>query len=330
MRNCVLFGMWLAICAAQTKIDLRTQTRTPDFSAMSGTKPIHVGSSLPAACGTGELFFVTTAASGQNLYGCSATNVWTPLGSGIGGACSLDANGSLVCPHGLITGDGSQPGELRLYPKVVSGSSYVSWLSPDILPLTYRLRLPSDAPVSGQMLAFSGVTNETAAAYWTSALSRYATSVYLPPQLWTAPVDGTGAVISASVISFAEKVTRSVVTQTLLPSRWDNGTSTAVALIWTAPSATEGQTVAFSVSAACATDESSMTSPLWVTAPTAVSTVTSASSGGRRTTRISSLPLTGCLPGSTVFLRVTRSNADTAIGDVNLWGAEFSYTRLIE
>ncbi len=62
------------IAAGQTQVDLRTQSKSIDFSAAPSTKPFSSGSSLPAACSVGQMYFVTTAIGGQNMYGCSATN----------------------------------------------------------------------------------------------------------------------------------------------------------------------------------------------------------------------------------------------------------------
>ena len=70
--------------SAQTQIDLRTQTKDVDFSGAISTTPWKVGTVLPAACSVGQVFFNTTAASGQNIYLCTALNSWTAtLGSGV-------------------------------------------------------------------------------------------------------------------------------------------------------------------------------------------------------------------------------------------------------
>ncbi|MCU1260487.1 MAG: hypothetical protein JWO80_3372 [Bryobacterales bacterium] len=61
----------------QTTIDLRTQSKSVDFSAASATKPLKTGTVLPASCGTGELFFQLGAPAGKNTYGCIAPNTWT-------------------------------------------------------------------------------------------------------------------------------------------------------------------------------------------------------------------------------------------------------------
>ena len=43
---------------------------------------VGVGPTLPATCGTGELWFDSDATAGSNLFGCTAANTWTALGGG--------------------------------------------------------------------------------------------------------------------------------------------------------------------------------------------------------------------------------------------------------
>jgi len=62
---------------AQTQIDLRTQTKDVDFSGAGSTIPWKVGTALPATCTVGQVFFNTMAVSGQNVYLCTAQNIWT-------------------------------------------------------------------------------------------------------------------------------------------------------------------------------------------------------------------------------------------------------------
>jgi hypothetical protein len=69
------------LLSGQTSIDLRTQSRSVDFSAASSTKPSKTGSSLPPVCQQGETYFLVTAAPGENLYGCTAPNTWSQLGA---------------------------------------------------------------------------------------------------------------------------------------------------------------------------------------------------------------------------------------------------------
>ncbi len=85
----------LLLCA-QTTIDLRTQAKNVDFSQASTTKPNKSGAALPATCGVGETFFLTTAPAGGNLYGCAAANSWSPLGSGVGSLPAANMPGQML------------------------------------------------------------------------------------------------------------------------------------------------------------------------------------------------------------------------------------------
>jgi len=62
-------------------LDLRTQAKSVDFTQASATKPNKAGAALPSTCSVGETFFLTSAAAGQNLYGCTAANTWNPIGA---------------------------------------------------------------------------------------------------------------------------------------------------------------------------------------------------------------------------------------------------------
>jgi len=68
---------------AQTRIDLRTQAKSVDFSGAASTKPSKTGTVLPGTCSVGETFLKTDAPAGQNLYACTASNVWTVQGAAI-------------------------------------------------------------------------------------------------------------------------------------------------------------------------------------------------------------------------------------------------------
>src|SRR5260370_25781107 len=74
-------GALLAIAAghssAQTQVDLRTQSKSVDFSAASSTKVFQSGAILPATCALGQTFFKTNATAGANYYACTSTNTWT-------------------------------------------------------------------------------------------------------------------------------------------------------------------------------------------------------------------------------------------------------------
>lgn len=75
----------VAVASAQTAVDLRTQTKNVDFSTAISTKPFQTGTTIPATCAPGQMFFLSTAAAGSNLYGCTASNIWTLESGGSGG-----------------------------------------------------------------------------------------------------------------------------------------------------------------------------------------------------------------------------------------------------
>jgi hypothetical protein len=104
-------GWGLLLCTAallgQTQVDLRTQSKRVDFKAAPSTAPVKSGTTAPATCTIGELFYNTSVSAGRNLYGCTTTNTWTLLGdggAGGGGGGILtqktgtgDPNGSQTC-----------------------------------------------------------------------------------------------------------------------------------------------------------------------------------------------------------------------------------------
>ncbi|MBM3724369.1 MAG: hypothetical protein FJW40_02940 [Acidobacteria bacterium] len=65
--------------AAQTQVDLRTQSKSADFAAFAISRPNRTGTGLPATCQTGETYWQNDAPAGRNLLGCVATNTWRTL-----------------------------------------------------------------------------------------------------------------------------------------------------------------------------------------------------------------------------------------------------------
>lgn len=63
----------------QTLVDLRTQGKSVDFSTLPSTRPVKTGTTLPASCAVGELFFKSNATAGQNLYACHTQNSWSVI-----------------------------------------------------------------------------------------------------------------------------------------------------------------------------------------------------------------------------------------------------------
>jgi len=83
-RRAILVVAWLiGVADGQTLVDLRTQSKSVDFSSAPSTQPFQSGTVLPAACLVDQAYFKTNAPAGLNLYGCTAVNSWTLLSAGI-------------------------------------------------------------------------------------------------------------------------------------------------------------------------------------------------------------------------------------------------------
>ncbi|MBN8730700.1 MAG: hypothetical protein J0L64_09180 [Acidobacteria bacterium] len=95
-RVCVTLLACITSLQAQTQIHGGQQIRNADWSSMPYTKPVKVGSALPATCSAGEMFWLSTATPGANLHGCVSANTWMALASssgGSGGVADPGANG---------------------------------------------------------------------------------------------------------------------------------------------------------------------------------------------------------------------------------------------
>jgi hypothetical protein len=103
----ILLALALAGSAfGQTLVDLRTQSKSIDFSALPSTRPVQVGTALPATCQVGQLFFKADAVAGANLYGCASVNSWAVQSTGTSGGGGSNGGASLSM--------GSQLGDLQL------------------------------------------------------------------------------------------------------------------------------------------------------------------------------------------------------------------------
>jgi hypothetical protein len=130
-----------AIGMAQTRIDLRTQAKSVDFSSAASTSPSATGTTLPATCTAGQTFIKTSALLGQNWYICTAANQWTVQG------IELPA---LTGSAGVLSTDGSST-FWKTFGGDVSGTA-------DALSVNRILgrSLSLTAPLSGQVLAWNG------------------------------------------------------------------------------------------------------------------------------------------------------------------------------
>jgi hypothetical protein len=140
----VLFAAFTIAAAAQTRVDLRTQSRNVDFSAASSTKPSKTGTTLPTTCSVGETFLKTDAAAGKNLYACTQANTWT-----VQGVPDPTGNADKV-----LSSDGATTG-WRAMGGDVSGR-------PDALTVMRVQGRPvsSAAPLNGQALVWNSVASQ--------------------------------------------------------------------------------------------------------------------------------------------------------------------------
>ena len=96
---------------AQTTLNLSTQGRNVDFTNFPYSRPVKTGPSLPASCSTGDLFFNTAAAAGQNLFACIASNTWAqqaglgdPGSNGVVKRTAANTTAVVPAPTGAIVG----------------------------------------------------------------------------------------------------------------------------------------------------------------------------------------------------------------------------------
>ena len=73
----LIVGAGLAV--AQTRVDLRSQTKSVDFTSADTTKPFKSGIALPAFCSSGEVFFKSDEIPGKNIHICAPANHWIQL-----------------------------------------------------------------------------------------------------------------------------------------------------------------------------------------------------------------------------------------------------------
>jgi hypothetical protein len=349
MRKCWMYFLCVAVCVGQTRIDLRSQTRVPDFSTMAGTRPIQVGASLPPLCTTGELYFLTTAPTGENLFGCATQNGWSVLGAGMGG-CTVDADSNLACPGDFVSGNGTVAGELRLYEREANGYDSVGWIAPDQALATYRLRLPASGPANGESLYFGSTVDGMAAGRWVKPAAMHSTyhaaaqsngaGGWQPGAGWTVRPDGTGPQINGTVagpidagfLVFPAASTRTAGLHTILPENWHGG-AVAVKVMWGTPAAGEGQTMSLDISTACIGDGESMTAPEFGAPVRMTAAVPYAADAAlkRVATKATNVPLTGCSAGDTLYLHFSRvAGADTLTGTLHLWGVETAVVGTLE
>jgi hypothetical protein len=168
----LLLGGLCGFAGAQTQVSLRTQSKSVDLSALGPTKPMQTGAVLPGTCGIGEMFFLTTAAAGSNLYTCASANVWT----GIVGTASLLAGTGTV----LTTGGGSTT--VAVDPAVIPTKAVVQATTSNIVTLT-----------SSSGTTLTGTMNPTLGAYSDKQIVEFTWNQNCAGGAMTMAVDGLAA-----------------------------------------------------------------------------------------------------------------------------------------
>lgn len=195
----------LAILAAtaafgQTEIDLHTQSKSVDFTGATFTRPIKTGTSLPVTCAPGDMFFLTNAPAGLNLYGCTTTNNFSLQSGGGsgggGGSFTIENNGSLVGARGVAN--------------FISGSGLVNALSDTGSQINIQQSVDTSviaskataqsgsmwlcSAASGSPIAYTCSMNPTLTAYTTGMFLNFKPDVNGAGGAMTVNVDTLGAV----------------------------------------------------------------------------------------------------------------------------------------
>src|SRR6266851_7403206 len=145
MHRSLLVAFYAATLYGQTQVDLRTQSKSIDFSGANATKPFKSGTVFPSVCSVGEIFYKTDAPAGANVYACTSLNAWTLEQ---GGLPSVTGNsGKVLTTDGAVLLFNSLGGD-------VSGPAS----SVSVTQIQGRL-VSSAAPASGQALAWNANTS---------------------------------------------------------------------------------------------------------------------------------------------------------------------------
>jgi hypothetical protein len=103
---------------AQTRLDLRSQAKSVDFSAAGSTIPFKSGAAVPSSCQTGQVFFKTGESAGNNIYFCNSTDKWMQL---VASVSNTSAPSDGCSPGSLFMLNDSVNGIHQLYVCSTSG-----------------------------------------------------------------------------------------------------------------------------------------------------------------------------------------------------------------
>ena len=86
----ILAALLLAASVASAQTTVNTTAANKPGGSQTTANALNSGSSLPSTCTVGDVYFLTSATAGQNIYDCTATNTWTAQG---GSATATDLAG---------------------------------------------------------------------------------------------------------------------------------------------------------------------------------------------------------------------------------------------
>jgi hypothetical protein len=178
---------WSLPLAAQTQVDLRTQSKTVDFEAAPYTKPFKTGSALPVTCTLAEMFFLTSAAPGTNVYGCP-NGGWVSEGGG--GVTTIKNTGTTVGTRSILDLS-SGPGVLLATSD--TGQSILIQSSLDTAVVQTRSSEQSGASLFCASASGSGTTYT---CFLSPTVSTYTAGMILN---WKPDVSGTGGATTLNV-----------------------------------------------------------------------------------------------------------------------------------
>ena len=179
----LVLGLLFGACrfaAAQTQLNLSTQSKSANFSNEGPTKPMQTGTTLPAVCSIGQMFFLTTATPGSNLYACTATNVWTGI---IGSGGGSGSGGTLTAGTGIVITQTGSASTLSLDTALIPTKAVVQATTSNIVTLT-----------STSSSGLTGTGNPTLGAYSDKQLIEFTWNVACAGGAMNLAVDGLSAV----------------------------------------------------------------------------------------------------------------------------------------
>jgi hypothetical protein len=179
---------WGHPLAAQTSVDLPTQSKNVNFQNATSTRPVKTGPALPMTCAQGELFFLTTAAAGANLYGCTTTG-WS-VQTGAGGGTTIQNAGTVVGMRPILNlSDG--PGLLLATSDTGTTITIQSTLDTSLAATRASLQ------AGASLLCSSSSASATAyTCSLTPTLTTYTAGMALN---WTPDVNNTGGAVTLNI-----------------------------------------------------------------------------------------------------------------------------------